>query len=172
MVAEKLKKYLEKIKKEDRKINSFLFVRNEEDMLKEAKLIENKIKKGKAGKLAGYIVGIKANINVLGLPISCASKVLENYVGTYDATVIKKIKQEDGLIIGILNCDEFACGSSGETSAFGPTRNPVNPDLIAGGSSSGAAASVKGIKALKREPVKVKALQDYHNEIMKNNRKN
>ncbi len=145
MVTEKLKKYLEKIKKEDRKINAFLFVRDEKELFKEAKLIDDKIKKGKAGKLAGYIIGVKANINVLGLPISCASKVLEDYIGTYDATVIKKIKKEDGLIIGILNCDEFACGSSGETSAFGPTRNPVNLDLIAGGSSSGAAASVAAV---------------------------
>ncbi len=142
MVVEKLKNYLKKIKKEDKKINSFLFVRNEKELLKEAKIIEDKIKKRKAGRLAGYIIGVKANINVLGLPISCASKVLEDYIGTYDATVIKKIKEEDGLIIGILNCDEFACGSSGENSAFGPTHNPVNLDLITGGSSSGAAASV------------------------------
>ncbi len=76
------------------------------------------------------------------MPISCASKVLEDYIGTYDATVIKKIKEEDGLIIGILNCDEFASGSSGESSAFGPARNPFNTDLISGGSSSGSAVAV------------------------------
>ena len=142
MVVEKVKKYLEKIRKEDKKLNSFLFVRNEKELLKEAKEIENKIKKGKAGRLAGYVVGIKANINVVGLAISCASKVLEDYIGTYDATVIKKIKEEDGLIIGILNCDEFASGSSGESSAFGPARNPFNTDLISGGSSSGSAVAV------------------------------
>lgn len=142
MVVKKLKAYLEKIKKEDKKINSFLFVRDEKELLKEAKLIEDKISKGGAGRLAGYIIGIKANINVIGFPISCASKVLEDYLGTYDATVVEKIKKEDGIIIGILNCDEFACGSSGETSAFGPTHNPVNLSLIPGGSSSGSAAAV------------------------------
>ncbi|MBU2104246.1 MAG: Asp-tRNA(Asn)/Glu-tRNA(Gln) amidotransferase GatCAB subunit A, partial [Nanoarchaeota archaeon] len=103
---------------------------------------DEKIKAGRAGKLTGNIIAIKANINVLGLTASCGSKVLENYKSTYDASVIKKIKEEDGLIIGMANCDEFACGWSGETSAFGPTKNPVNLELVAGGSSSGSAASV------------------------------
>ena len=92
--------------------------------------------------MAGQIIGIKSNINVLGLNASCASKTLENYKSTYDADVIKKIKEEDGLIIGMTNCDEFASGSSGETSAFGPTKNPNNLELIPGGSSSGSAAAV------------------------------
>jgi aspartyl-tRNA(Asn)/glutamyl-tRNA(Gln) amidotransferase subunit A len=108
----------------------------------EAKEIDKKIKLGKAGKLAGNIIAVKSNISVKGLNISCASKVLENYKGTYDADVIKKIKAEDGLIIGMANMDEFASGSSGETSAFGPTKNPKNPELVPGGSSSGPAASV------------------------------
>ena len=142
MVVSKLKSYLEKIKKEDKEINSFLQLRPEKELLQEAKEIEDKIKKGRAGKLAGKIIGVKANINVLGLNPSCASKVLENYKAPYDATVIKKIKKEDGLIIGMLNMDEFACGISGETSAFGPTKNPVNTDLITGGTSSGSAAAV------------------------------
>jgi len=142
MVVEKVKKYLEKIKKENKKLNAFLFVRDEKELLKEAEKIDNKIKKGKAGRLAGYVIGVKSNINVLGLPISCASRVLEDYIGTYEASVIKKIKQEDGLIMGVTNCDEFASGSSGESSAFGVTRNPVNTDLIPGGSSSGSAVAV------------------------------
>jgi aspartyl-tRNA(Asn)/glutamyl-tRNA(Gln) amidotransferase subunit A len=138
----KVKEYLEKIKREDKKINSFLFVRQEKVLLEEAKKIDERIKSGKAGKLAGKIISIKSNINVLGLPVSCASKVLENYIATYDADVIKKIKEEDGIIIGMTNMDEFACGGSGETSAFGPTHNPKNFDLITGGSSSGSCASV------------------------------
>jgi aspartyl-tRNA(Asn)/glutamyl-tRNA(Gln) amidotransferase subunit A len=73
---------------------------------------------------------------------NCASKVLENYIAPYDATVISKIKTEDGVIIGMLNCDEFAAGSSGENSAFGPTENPVAPGFVPGGSSSGSAAAV------------------------------
>lgn len=141
-LIEKLKNYLEKIKKEDKEINSFLEIRDEKGLIEEAKAIQEKIKKGNAGRLAGKIIGIKANINFEGLHASCASKVLENYKSTYDATVVKKIKEEDGLIIGILNCDEFASGSSGETSFFGPVKNPRQKELIPGGSSSGSAAAV------------------------------
>jgi len=136
---QKLQKYLEKIKREDKKINAFLQLADEKELIEEAKKIDSKKNKG---RLAGKIIAVKANINVLGLNASCASKVLENYKAPYDASVIKKIKQEDGLIIGITNCDEFACGSSGETSAFGPCQNPVVLGLIPGGSSSGSAASV------------------------------
>ncbi len=147
----KLQKYLVEIEKNDtlkgtskkgNKINAVLQLNS--NALQEAKLIDVKIEKGKAGRLAGQIIGIKANINVLGLNASCGSKVLENYKSPYDATVIKKIKQEDGLILGMLNQDEFACGSSGETSAFGPTKSPVIPEMniVAGGTSSGSAASV------------------------------
>lgn len=132
-----LQKYLSKIKKEDGKINSFLQLNP--DAVAEAKKIDAKKQKG---KLAGKIIAVKANINVKGLNASCASKTLENYRATYDADVIKKIKDEDGLIIGMTNMDEFASGSSGETSAFGPTRNPRNASLIPGGSSSGSAAAV------------------------------
>ena len=140
---EKLKKYLKEIEKSDKsgkKINAFLQLNS--NALNEAKIIDEKIKKGKAGKLAGQIIGVKANINVKGMIVSCASKTLENYKSPYDASVIKKIKEEDGLIIGMTNCDEFACGWSGETSAFGPTKNPQALDLVAGGSSSGSAAAV------------------------------
>lgn len=143
-----LKKYLTEIKKNDKSgksgkgINAFLQLRNEKELLREAEGIDDKIKSGKAGKLAGKIIAVKSNINVLGLPVSCASKTLESYKAPYDASVIKKIKEEDGLIIGMTNMDEFACGSSGETSAFGVTKNPVNQNLIPGGSSSGSAAAV------------------------------
>jgi len=139
---EKLKKYIERIKEKNKEINAFIELRSEKELLEEAERIDEKIKNGKAGKLAGKIIAVKANINVLGLHSSCASKVLENYKAPYDATVISKIKEEDGLIIGISNCDEFACGTSGETSAFGPTKNPINTRLIPGGSSSGSAAAV------------------------------
>lgn len=137
---QKLQSYLKEIAKNDKKgkkINSFLQLNP--NALKEARVIDGKKRKG---RLAGHIIAVKANINVKGLNASCASKVLENYKAPYDATVVKKIKKEDGLVIGITNMDEFACGSSGETSAFGPTRNPQNLKLVPGGSSSGSAAAV------------------------------
>lgn len=140
-----LQKYLKEIEKNDKKgnkINAFIQVRDEKELIEEAKKIDEKIKTGKAGKLAGKIVSVKACINVKGLNCNCASRVLENYISPYDASVVRKIKNEDGLIIGVTNMDEFACGGSGETSAFGPVNNPSALGYIPGGSSSGAAASV------------------------------
>lgn len=135
-----IKQFLEKIKKDERNINAFLQINK--NALKEAKEIDKKIKKGKAGKLAGLAIAVKSNINVQGMTASCASKTLENYKAPYNATVIEKIKAEDAIIIGMTNMDEFAAGSSGETSAFSPTKNPVCQDKIPGGSSSGSAAAV------------------------------
>jgi aspartyl-tRNA(Asn)/glutamyl-tRNA(Gln) amidotransferase subunit A len=142
-VVEKVENCIKAIEKDNRKgrhINAILQLN--ENVLEEAKLVQRKIAEGKAGRLAGYVIAIKANINVKGLVASCASRVLEDYIAPYDATVVEKIRAEDGLIIGIANMDEFACGSSGETSAFGPTQNPVAYGLIPGGSSSGSAAAV------------------------------
>ncbi len=144
-MEEKLKKYLEEIEKNNKKgkkINAILQLRDKKELIEEAKTIKKKIDCKKAGKLAGKIIVIKANINVKGMNCSCASKVLEKYIAPYDAYVIKKIKEEDGLIIGLANMDEFACGGSGETSAFGVTQNPKKIGFIPGGSSSGSAASV------------------------------
>ena len=142
-LRQRTQELLKKIEKDDKGkngINSFLHLNP--DVLDEAEEIDKRIKAGRAGRLAGKIIAVKSNINVKGLIASCASKTLENYKATYDATVIKKIREEDGLIIGMLNMDEFACGSSGETSAFGPVKNPISKALIPGGSSSGSAASV------------------------------
>ncbi len=142
-LKERVKKLLAKIEKEDKGkngVNAFLHLNP--NALKEAEEIEKKIKAGKAGKLAGKTIAFKSNINVKGLIANSGSKTLENYTAPYDATVVERIRKEDGLILGMLNMDEFASGSSGETSAFGPTRNPVNKELIPGGSSSGAAAAV------------------------------
>jgi aspartyl-tRNA(Asn)/glutamyl-tRNA(Gln) amidotransferase subunit A len=138
--VENIKQFLEVIEEKDKKINAFLCINRH--AIKEAEEVDRKIKAGNAGRLAGLAIAVKSNINVKGLHVSCASKTLENYEGTYDADVIEKIKAEDGIIIGMTNMDEFACGSSGENSAFGATDNPAVPGRITGGSSSGSAAAV------------------------------
>ncbi len=138
--VENIKQFLDKIKKQDSKINSFIQVNP--NALNDAIIVDRKLKAGRTGKLAGLAIAVKSNINVKGLLATCASKTLSNYKSSYDATVIEKIKKEDGIIIGMTNMDEFACGSSGETSAYGPIRNPSILDRIPGGSSSGSAAAV------------------------------
>jgi aspartyl-tRNA(Asn)/glutamyl-tRNA(Gln) amidotransferase subunit A len=119
-----------------------IFLSLNEEAIQQAKTIDKKISQGSQGKLAGLCFAIKANISVKHMTTSCASKVLEDYTSPYNATVINKLLAEDAILLGMLNMDEFASGSSGETSAFGPTKNPNNPDLIPGGSSSGPAAAI------------------------------
>lgn len=132
---------MDTIKTKNPSINAFIHINDQ--ALEQAKQIDQRIAQGKpTGKLAGLGIAIKSNISVTGMPITCASKTLENYTGTFDADVIKSIRDEHGIILGMLNMDEFACGSSGETSAYGPTQNPAAPGCIPGGSSSGSAAAV------------------------------
>jgi aspartyl-tRNA(Asn)/glutamyl-tRNA(Gln) amidotransferase subunit A len=137
LAESRAKSFLDKIKKENQKLNIFLHLNP--NLMEEAKALDAKSHKG---RLYGKIIAIKSNINVKGMIANCASKTLENYKSTYDATAIKKIKAEDGLIIGMTNMDEFAAGSSGENSAFNPTQNPSAERRIPGGSSSGSAAAV------------------------------
>ena len=130
------------IKSYNNNIKAFLELKIDDAMSMAIK-IDKKIKTGqKVGKLAGLVFGIKSNINVEDFHITAASKTLQNYLGSYDATVIKRIKDEDGIIIGMTNMDEFAAGSSTETSYFGYTDNPVASGRIPGGSSGGSAAAV------------------------------
>ncbi len=139
--TENIEDKLETIEERDGEINAF--IETNEDVLERAKEIDRKIERGEeVGKLAGLGIGIKSNINTKGLKATCASKTLEGYVSAYDAVVVERIREEDGIILGMNNMDEFACGSSGETSAFGPTKNPSAEDRIPGGSSSGGAAAV------------------------------
>ncbi len=140
MVVENVSRFLERIEEKGAEIRAFIELNP--NVLDEAREVEKRIEQGKGGKLAGQIIAIKSNINVHGLRATCASKTLDNYVAPYDATVIERIKREDGLIIGMANMDEFAAGSSGETSYYGPTQNPAAPGRIPGGSSSGSAAAV------------------------------
>lgn len=134
--------FLEKIEKENKEINAYLIV-NDKIAIHQAREIDKRIKEKKeVGKLTGLCVAVKSNISVVGIETNCASKVLEGYLSGYDASVIEKLKNEDAIIIGMTNMDEFACGGSGETSAFGPARNPIDKELIPGGSSSGSAVAV------------------------------
>jgi aspartyl-tRNA(Asn)/glutamyl-tRNA(Gln) amidotransferase subunit A len=134
---------LERIEKIDVKINAFTTV-NKNCALKTARSIDKKIRdqEKNIGPLAGVAIGIKDNICTRGLKTTCASKMLEEYVPPYDATVVKKLKDSGAIIIGKLNLDEFAMGSSTEYSRHGSTRNPWNIDCVPGGSSGGSAASV------------------------------
>lgn len=139
--VENVERALERIEKLNPKLNAFIEVN--EGALAQAEAVEQKLKRGRrVGKLAGLAIGVKSNINVKGLRATCASRTLENYVAPYYAEVVRRILAEDGVIIGMNNMDEFACGSSGETSAFGITDNPAAPGHIPGGSSSGAAAAI------------------------------
>ncbi len=135
-----IRNFLDIIGKKNKDINAFLHLNP--DALADAEEIDKKIKSGFKGKLAGLAIALKSNISAIGMPVTCASKTLKNYTGTFDADIVKKIRQEGGIIIGMLNMDEFACGISGETSSFGPIINPRCPSIVPGGSSSGSAAAV------------------------------
>jgi aspartyl-tRNA(Asn)/glutamyl-tRNA(Gln) amidotransferase subunit A len=131
---------LEKIKANTH-LNIFLEV-FETSALAKAIEVDEKIKSGKSGRLAGVIVAIKDNICYKDHKVSASSKILENFTSIYSATVIEKLLAEDAIIIGRTNCDEFAMGSSNENSAYGNVLNPINNDFVPGGSSGGSAAAV------------------------------
>jgi len=136
------KDYLAKIKTKDKEINAFLTL-TEDLALKQAKNIDRQISdKKEIPILAGVPMAVKDNILVEDIRCTAGSKILENYIAPYDATVIKKIKEKGAIILGKTNLDEFAMGSSTENSAFYPTKNPFNLAYVPGGSSGGSAAAV------------------------------
>jgi len=132
--------YLARIEKE-KHLNAFLEVWGDE-ALSNAKVIDDKIKQGKAGKLAGMVIGIKDNICYKGHKVSGSSKILESIESIYSATVVERLLAEDAIIIGRCNCDEFAMGSSNEKSAYGKVLNPHDNNRVPGGSSGGSTAAV------------------------------
>lgn len=133
--------YLNTIEEQNGEINAVVSLDNR-DVLDQAESIQKKIEEGTAGKLAGMCVGIKDVICEKEKPVTCASTMLENFESTYSATVVERLRKEDALLLGRLNMDEFAMGSSTENSIHGPTRNPHDKTKVAGGSSGGSAAAV------------------------------
>lgn len=134
------KSYLEEIKNKNPEINAYLEVYD--DVLEQAKVADERISKGESLPLLGIPLAIKDNILIKGKKVTAASKILENYVATYDATVIEKLKKQGAIFLGRTNMDEFALGGSTENSAYGVTKNPYDTSRVSGGTSGGSAASV------------------------------
>jgi len=132
--------FLQKIEA-NKHLNAFLEV-FEESAIAKATAVDEKIKSGKAGRLAGMLIGIKDNMAYKDHKVSASSKILEGFESIYTATAIQRLLDEDAIIIGRLNCDEFAMGSSNENSAFGNVLNPINEKMVPGGSSGGSATAV------------------------------
>ena len=139
--VELTKQYLARIEKADAQIGSYITV-CPDNALAAASKADERIAKGEATLLTGIPVGIKDNICTEGITTTCASKMLYNFVPPYDATVTKRLKNEGAVILGKLNMDEFAMGSSTESSYFKKTKNPYDLTRVPGGSSGGSAASV------------------------------
>lgn len=139
--VEVTKHFLERVRTLDQKLNSFISVN--EKSLEEAAAIDARLAHGEdPGVLTGVPIAIKDALCTEGLRTTAASNALRNFIPPYSATVVKRLKEAGAVVLGKTNLDEFAMGSSNETSAFGPVRNPWNPDYVPGGSSGGSAAAL------------------------------
>ncbi|MGN1301351.1 MAG: amidase family protein, partial [Clostridia bacterium] len=130
------KSYIDRINEKEKDIKAFVTITDKE-ALEKSKTIDRS-----ASKFAGIPIGIKDNICTKGVKTTCSSKMLENFVSPYDATVMDKINAENMISLGKLNMDEFAMGASTEYSYFGTTKNPWDLNTVPGGSSGGSAAAV------------------------------
>ena len=140
-------KTLERIQSIDDKLHAFLFVN--EKAIDQARDIDKKIKSGsKVGACFGMPISIKDNMCIKDSKTTCASKMLENFVAPYDATVVTKLKEQDAVFVGKVNLDEFAMGLTTEFSAFGSSKNPWNTEYVPGGSSGGSAVSVSAFECV------------------------
>lgn len=140
--VEAVKAVLDQIKAMEPLLNSFVTI-EEEKALEQADEVQKRIEAGElTGPLAGVPVAVKDNICIDGMKTTCSSKILWDFVPTYTATAVENLKRSGAVILGKTNMDEFAMGSTTETSAYGATRNPWNPDHVPGGSSGGSCAAV------------------------------
>jgi len=139
--VELVQHYLERIGSLDKELNSFITV-SEESALEQARVADEQFIAGTAGPLAGIPIVQKDIFCTQGIKTSCGSKMLDNFIAPYDATVVSKLKQAGAVTLGKSNMDEFAMGSSNETSWYGPVKNPWDLDKVPGGSSGGSAAAV------------------------------
>ena len=139
-LEENVKHFLQRVG-ENSHLNAFneLF---EKEAIQQAELVQQRIKNGKNGKLAGLVITVKDVLQIQDHKTTCSSNILKNFISIYTATAVQKLIDEDAIIIGKTNCDEFAMGSSNENSAFGFVRNPVDTERVPGGSSGGSAAVV------------------------------
>jgi len=133
--------FLSRIKQHDATLNSFITVVEDQAMVQAAEA-DKALKQGGAGPLTGVPIAHKDIFCTRGIKTSCGSKMLDNFISPYDATVVSKFKQAGVVTLGKTNMDEFAMGSSNETSFYGPVKNPWNTDTVPGGSSGGSAAAV------------------------------
>ena len=132
---------LETIGRDNPTMNAFLEVFDQEARVR-ARHVDRKLKAGKAGRLAGLLVGIKDLFCYQGHRLTCASKILEGFRSLITATAVQRLLEQDAIVVGRQNCDEFGMGSSTENSRYGPVKNPVDPQRVAGGSSGGSACAV------------------------------
>lgn len=139
-LVENVRYFLQQIEK-NKDLKTFNFVFND-DALSQAEIVQQKINSGKHGKLAGMVIAVKDVLSIKDKPTTCSSNILKNFNSIYTATAVQKLIDEDAIIIGKTNCDEFAMGSSNENSAFGTVLNPHDKTKVAGGSSGGSAAAV------------------------------
>ncbi len=136
-----VKGYIARIEEINPEVNA-ITLQLTEQALSRAHEVQKKIASGTAGSLAGVVIGIKDVLCHEGFPATCASNMLKNYKAVYSATVVERLIEQDAVIVGRLNMDEFAMGSSNENSIYGPARNPHNNGKVTGGSSGGSAAAV------------------------------
>ncbi|SNR35335.1 aspartyl/glutamyl-tRNA(Asn/Gln) amidotransferase subunit A [Haloechinothrix alba] len=146
--VEVTRSHLERIAKVDSEINAFLHVETE-GALATAEKVDADIAAGRrpASPLAGVPLGLKDVLTTKGIPTTCGSRTLEGWIPPYDATVTRKLREADVVVLGKTNMDEFAMGSSTENSAYGPTRNPWDTTRVPGGSSGGSAAALAAFQA-------------------------